>query len=488
MQGRRRISSALLAVVTTVAGLVAAAPQAHADGTLINDIDCDGTVDYAVGVPGYNSSSGAVEVLLSGNGTPHRQVFTPNDIGGSTGVNGQFGSVIEVSDLDQDGCSDLIVGQPFPRVSDTDPAEAGRVSIVYGSGTGLDFSRNRIVSLGEPDDWFGGSIAVLGAPVPTALVVGAPFYWGNDTYYGGGIAVYPLVGGEVDEAGVKILTQNSPGVPSSSRTADAFGWAVAASGNTVLVGTPNEDISGKSNAGQATLLTFDSTLAISYAKAINQDTSGVPDGTSTSDLFGASVAASANWFAIGAPGENLGTVVNAGLVQPFTYTPGGSISPKSAIHQNSTGVPGSNEKNDYFGDSITFFRPAAGARALAIGAPRENIGTAADAGQVTLVRVSGTGFTNRALEQGTSSTPAEVSGVRSANELLGYSVRAIVDDPASGAIDRLAIGTPLDEGALGSLSILQSPFTSTQEQYLGDLDAGGGFGAVVARTVEKSKR
>lgn len=50
MQGRRRISSALLAVVTTVAGLVAAAPQAHADGTLINDIDCDGTVDYAVGV------------------------------------------------------------------------------------------------------------------------------------------------------------------------------------------------------------------------------------------------------------------------------------------------------------------------------------------------------------------------------------------------------------------------------------------------------
>ncbi len=122
MQGRRRISSALLAVVTTVAGLVAAAPQAHADGTLINDIDCDGTVDYAVGVPGYNSSSGAVEVLLSGNGTPHRQVFTPNDIGGSTGVNGQFGSVIEVSDLDQDGCSDLIVGQPFPRVSDTDPA------------------------------------------------------------------------------------------------------------------------------------------------------------------------------------------------------------------------------------------------------------------------------------------------------------------------------------------------------------------------------
>ena len=87
---------------------------------------------------------------------------------------------------------------------------------------------------------------------------------------------------------------------------------------------------------------------------------------------------------------------NAGAVTLLTRSGGMYTSPKTPLRavtftQDSAGVPGVTEANDYFGSAISFaFRPAVpvgegpDSYLLAVGVPDEDIGSVKDAGTIAM--------------------------------------------------------------------------------------------------------
>ncbi|MFI0943683.1 hypothetical protein [Streptomyces sp. NPDC021020] len=139
---------------------------------------------------------------------------------------------------------------------------------------------------------------------------------------------------------------------------------------------------------------------------VNQDSSAsVPGSSELGDTFGQSVATGdfdgdgKADVAFGNPHEAVGTVPDTGAV---TVQYGRSAAPYLGagtggltwIDQNADGVPGDNEPEDRFGTSlVTGYFNDDGYADLAIGAPGEAIGTAFEAGRVTVLYGGPTGLT-----------------------------------------------------------------------------------------------
>src|SRR6266540_1729265 len=107
------------------------------------DLDGDGFVDLAIGVPGEDTAIngvGAVNVLyggvdgLSGAGS---QLFTQASPGmvGTAEDGDQFGQALAVGDFDGDGVADLAVGVPGEGLGAT--SSAGAVNVLKGAAGGL---------------------------------------------------------------------------------------------------------------------------------------------------------------------------------------------------------------------------------------------------------------------------------------------------------------------------------------------------------------
>ena len=112
-------------------------------------------------------------------------------------------------------------------------------------------------------------------------------------------------------------------------------------------------------------------------------------GATSGDRFGASLAIAPNlartgfdlW--IGAPLDNVGSATDAGSVSHYSITNSGgnlTFNPVQTITQNSSGVPGSAEANDQFGSALS-----ATPRGVLVGDQLEDVGTAKDAGSITLL-------------------------------------------------------------------------------------------------------
>ncbi|MFD5515819.1 FG-GAP-like repeat-containing protein [Streptomyces sp. NPDC127066] len=99
---------------------------------------------------------------------------------------------------------------------------------------------------------------------------------------------------------------------------------------------------------------------VSRTTVINQNTAGVPGVSEKGDRFGSGVSAGdvdGDGYAdvaVGAPGEAIGTVASAGAVAVLRGGASG-LTGKGAVSfsQNTTGVPGTAEKNDLFGGYTT---------------------------------------------------------------------------------------------------------------------------------------
>lgn len=140
-----------------------------------------------------------------------------------------------------------------------------------------------------PGDFFGESVAVSG----DTIVVGAPYadngVTGSDQ--GAGYVFTKPVGGWVD------AIENAKVAASTPSNEDRFGWAVAVSGDTVVVGAPGPETG--SNTGEGAGYAF-TKPAGGWATTSSAAKLTAPDAF-YGDHFGSSVAVSGNMIVVGAP-------------------------------------------------------------------------------------------------------------------------------------------------------------------------------------------
>jgi hypothetical protein len=187
-------------------------------------------------------------------------------------------------------------------------------------------------------DYFGFSVAVSG----NTAVVGA---WGTNSFAG---AAYIYVKGTSGWPTKPTVTLADPATTSN----DGFGFSVAVSGNTAVVGAPGTN----SSAGAAYV----------YVKG----TSGWPTkpratladpATTSDDKFGSSVAVSGNTAVVGA----LGTNFNTGAAYIYAKGTSGWPTTPTATLAN----PPTTTSNNYFGCSV-----AVSGNTAVVGAYGTNVG------------------------------------------------------------------------------------------------------------------
>ncbi len=347
--------------------------------------------DYSltVGVPRMTRAGQAWAGLVDNRGLGGHFLLSEELVGTvspSDMSNARFGSAFLVKDVDGDGYDDLVVGAPG-HPDRTGQNVPGRVDLLFGTATGI--SAARAMSLVTPalaGDEFGAALSLSARADDSYgwnLWVGAPGHDVGDATDAGAVFRYAL---SVDgtPSYVETVTQNNPLVPGIAETDDRFGSVLSGDGgNRTAVGVPNEDLGALADAGTMQLLHthwLDNTLT--QATALNQNSPGVPGTAEAGDHFGAAIASGG--LLVGVPGEDVGRIKNAGLVQTFGYPR--SVLESGAYTQNSPGVPGVAEAGDRFGAAVSdgIFQCNEQITA-AVGAPGEDVGQIRNAGSVTLI-------------------------------------------------------------------------------------------------------
>lgn len=151
------------------------AVDSFGDALAAGDFDGDGYHDIAVGVPNEDvdgiQNCGGINVIYGGIGGLNRQrskFFWQNSsstLGGAE--NGDsFGDSLAAGNINGDGRDDLAVGAPYEDLENL--YEAGAVSILWGSATGLTASGGLFLHQGSPgvadaseaSDYFGGELVL----------------------------------------------------------------------------------------------------------------------------------------------------------------------------------------------------------------------------------------------------------------------------------------------------------------------------------------
>lgn len=457
----------LLAVTTSL--LPAQPAAAAADGCddgYSTDFDGDGFSDTVVADPyatvAGQAQAGRVVVRYGddgriGEGTPAVLSQGSGEVLDAAEPGDRFGFSLAVGDVNCDDFTDLVVGSPYEDSGSA--VNSGLVQIIWGAAGGLgtgDPSRQLSQgSFGEAvraGDQFGYAVDLLedvgqgGTPAPDAfaLGIGAPgFDVGGDNDAGWvGIAA-PLDGGSLTHA----ITQDSPGISGAAEPGDRFGASISINylvGETgtvdVAVGAPNEDIGSLADAGQVTIIrdVYDEGDG---ALVYDQNSAGVPGSAEAGDRFGRSLDSIAvgatSRLAVGIPGEDVGSVSNAGSVQLFSRSGGGLVA-GTALTQNTAGVGDASQTGDLFGDKVAFAPGGAGAPGtkLAVSAPDED-GAANATGLVQVFPMS-----DLDSEDTYTQSTAGVPGVAEAGDRFGSSVAIVT----GGTEQALIVGVPDDVG------------------------------------------
>ncbi len=325
---------------------------------------------------------GSVDILVQGSGK----------VGNTASANDRFGTTLSAADLDRDGYTDLLVGTPYEDISGQ--ADSGLAQIIWGSSSGLGKGK----SSSELTQTSFGRTAAAG-----------------------------------DQLGSAIDTTNKLGSDLPM----------------VAVGVPGGNVSGQNDAGWVGFFT----AGLNDPRAIDQNSAGIPGTAEAGDRFGEALTlgllagtSTRVDAAVGTPGEDLGSgtsqITNAGAFTIINDLYTGVVAGQ-AYDQSSTGVPGTPENNDSFGQVMDSVR-SGNTTHLAVGIPFEAIGSAAKAGSVQLFSSTGTSITpGTGLTQDTSG----VSGTATANDEFGRRI-ALAPPGLGDTKTRLAVSAPnKDAGA-----------------------------------------
>jgi hypothetical protein len=416
-----------------------------ASASVKGDFNGDGIGDLAVGVR-ENGRQGAVHVLrgsAAGIRTPGSQFWSQD----STGIadraedGDDFGRSLAAGDFNGDGFADLAIGAPGEN------AGAGVVHVLYGSPSGL-----------------------------TAT-------------------------------GSQRWTQRSPGIGHSSESGDHFGATLAAgdldsstAADELVIGAPDEDILGATDAGIVHILRGSpSGLTGTGSQGWTQNSRDIADRAEAGDRFGSSLAvgdlggSAVVDLAIGVPEEDIGAVIDAGIVHVLLGSASGvSATGSSRWSQNSAGVGDSAEESDGFGAALAIGDVGGASFGdLIVGVPGEDMGAAENAGKIQTIPGAAGGPTG-AGSQTYSQATAGIANAPETGDELGYAV-AIGDFGGDDHLD-LAVGAPGESSTIPHYGVVHvipgssSGLTATGSQLWSQNSAGIGsiaeandrFGAALA--------
>jgi len=296
----------------------------------------------------YGSATGAKTT----SGTQYFDQNTAN-IGGSPTAGDEFGLSVAVGYFNDDCYADLAIGTP----GEDD------ITVLYGSAKGLTTAHIQQFTGRNAKDGFGFAMAAgdINGDGYDDLVVSAP-YAGNGTG-----EITTLMGGTSGlTATKKWIDQDTSGVPGVNEEGDLFGFSLAVGDFNgdhradVAVGTPFEDDHSIVDGGAVTVLNGSSSgLSTSGAVVWTQDSPGVPGAVETGDQLGYSLATgdvNGDGYAdlvVGIPGEDVGSIVDAGAALYLPGSKNGLTSKGSVgITQNTHGVPGGPERGDAMGIAV----------------------------------------------------------------------------------------------------------------------------------------
>ncbi len=270
------------------------------------------------------------------------------------------------------------------------------------------------------------------------------------------------------------------------------------------VGVPFEDIGAVADAGSVNVL-YGSASGLTGGAGSQQfwqGAGGVPGPAEAGDLFGFSLATgdfNNDGFAdlaVGVPLEDVGSIVDAGLVNVLYGSASGLTGAGSQQFWQGAGgggVSGTTEAGDLFGFWLASGDFNANSFAdLAVGVVGEDIGSIVDAGSVNVLPGSAAGLIGAGSQQfwqGTGGLP----GTAEAGDSLGFALVAgdfnndtFVDLAAGAPFE--AIGSAAEAGSVNVLHGSASGLTSTGSQQFwqgaagvaGMAEAGDFFGASLA--------
>ncbi|MFD7705214.1 FG-GAP-like repeat-containing protein [Streptomyces caelestis] len=421
-------------LLVALAGPAAAAPSGL-DSDFNGDGYRDVAVTAPLASVGGKGGAGAVTILYGspqGAGARKTQTLTQDSAGvpGAAEKDDQFGAHTAPGDFNGDGYADLAVGAPGEDAgSDTD---GGTVVILWGGSGGLSGATTVADPTRSVHDWFGQVVAAgdydgdgradlaIASDVNKVDVYRGGFTKSGST--GGrytvttpvlkvkGIDIYNLTPGDIGADGrTDLVVDGYEGDSGGEYSYNANYWlpgsssGITASGARKLpagvisdIGDVNADgygdivigndwDAGTNSAGVAKGGAVDVVYGASYGpeggiERISQNTAGVPGDNETGDGFGYEVSLGDingdghDDLVIGAPGEDLGGVEDAGMVSVI-YGGAGGLAEAGAqsLHQDTPGVPGGNEEGDGFGGEVLLSDVTGDGRAdLTVGLPWEN--------------------------------------------------------------------------------------------------------------------
>jgi hypothetical protein len=262
-------------------------------------------------------------------------------------------------------------------------------------------------------------------------------------------------GMELDDRAVfmDVFTLDSSGVPGPAQVvsgglptdSECGSLSLSSSGRTVVVGDCGAYVSGKEHAGAVYVLSFNSGNQLIFRTRITQNSPGVPGSAEKYDEFGESVSYRDGHLAIGVPGEGIGKVPTVGMVQPILWNEAASTyTALRAIQQNLPGVPGTNEAADLFGESVAVTRGLTASGSYDIA-----IGAPTEAiGKAKEAGAVTVANFSKAIFRGYSQNTHGMPGGAEADDNFGSSVSVL---SRSATVDTLVIGAP-GENVTGCLS------------------------------------
>jgi len=440
------------------------------------DLNGDGFEDAVVGDPyatvDGQAQAGTITVLFGADdqqiGEGERLTLNQSHFGETPEAGDHFGWAVALNRTDSGGCYGILVGSPGEDIDGLNRAGVGHLLTINPAGEGeqpdlmgSSYNQSDVGGTVEAEDEFGYSVDALG---------------GNDEY---GVKFAFGAPGENNDAGVVNTTeslgsgdgrqhrQGSGGVPGQFRAGDRFGETIgflgflgveSAEDWNLWVGAPGDLINGHAKAGSVTAV-----ASYGPSRLYTQNSPGVPGTAETGDRFGASLASSKippitdpDMVAIGAPGEDVGSVKDAGSVTVLKRA-GVTFLPTISLTQATAGIAGTVEAGDQFGAAVAYRDD----RTLAIGIPGEDIGSVVDAGSVQIVRVGKSNISTPypSITENYPGTPGVVqAGSRFGSSVAGLpstDIMSAIDDPPSLYGEAaFAISSPLQGG--GSVFVLSS--------------------------------